>query len=730
MLIIASLYALPHLKFSFKFEQFFPQGDEDLEFFEEFIKDFESDDNFLLIAIENEPTVFDTSFLQSFAALNIEYAELPHIHEVNSLSNFSYPLKTPFGIMPIPALHVDDVEALELDKERILSDERFVYNLINEKGTALVSILKTTEHLSITDSYELIEELMLLLKKYDAEDAHILGRAYFQQQLSDMQKREVIVATILGAFLVGIILILIFRKPVPVMVAFGSIGMGLLLFFGALVLFKRELDAIAAFYPVLMLIVGTSDVIHIMTKYIDELKKGQENIPAIKTTIREIGMATLLTSMTTAVGFLSLLTSRLLPIQNFGVNSAMGVILAFICVILFTCSVLSLVPKEKLITHTKGQGWWDKKMLAINDFTRLKGRNIVFATLVFLVLSAIGISRVSTNYNVKNNLPRNSKITDDFEFFEKEMAGFRPLEFAVTLKGDYTVDDYPVIQNLAKLEAYLRTIPSIKSVSSITDLYKSINQMFNTNRKEAYVMPTDETVFKKYQPLIKQLPSQITSALVSKDGDKTRISTRIKDLGATKVGDIGLEIDEYIKSNIDSNMMDVRRTGTGLIFDKNAVYIRENLTLGLGLGLLVISLLMGFLFKNYRMLFIALVPNILPLIFAAALMGFVGIKLEAVISIVFALIFGIAVDDSIHFLSKYRMAFLKTKDKEEALRITFRETGKAICFTTIILFFGFMILLFSIHPPSVTIGALIGITLITALISDLYILPVLIRKYL
>ena len=729
-MIIISLISLPNLKFSFDFEQFFPQGDEDLEFFQEFIKDFESDDNFLLIAVENEPTVFDTSFLKNFAALNKAFEELPHVIQVQSLSNFAYPVKTPFGIMPIPALHLDDLEALEQDKERILSDERFVFNLINEKGTALVSVLKTTDQLSITHSYELIAALEKTLEKYNSSDARILGRAFFQQQLSDMQKREVVMSTILGAFLVGVILILIFRKPIPVLVAFGSIGLGLLLFFGLLILFKRELNAIAAFYPVLMLIVGTSDVIHIMTKYIDELKKGLDNDEAIKITIKEIGMATLLTSMTTAVGFLSLLTSRLLPIQGFGVNSAMGVILAFVCVILFTCSVLSLIPKEKLIRQGKSSDWWENKMLAINDFTKLRGRRIVWATLIFLVVSAIGISKVSTNYNVKNNLPRNSKITDDFEFFEREMAGFRPLEFAVTLKGENSLDDYEVIQNLGKLDKHLRTIPAIKSVTSIADVYKSINQMFNANQQDAYVMPVDEETFNKYQPILKQLPNQFTAALVSTNRDKTRISTRIKDLGADKVSDIGLEIDQYVKANINPEMMEIRRTGTGLIFDKNAVYIRENLTVGLGLGLLVISLLMGFLFRNYRMLFIALVPNILPLIFAAALMGFVGIKLEAVLSIVFALIFGIAVDDSIHFLSKYKMAFTKTRDKEEALRITFVETGKAICFTTIILFFGFMIMLFSIHPPSVTIGVLIGITLITALISDLYILPVLIRKFL
>lgn len=724
------MLSLPYIKFAFNFEQFFPQGDEDLEFFQEFIKDFESDDNFLLIAVENKPTVFDTSFLQHFKNFNEELKELPHITQAQSLTNFSYPVKTPLGIMPVPAIDLSSNEALQENKKRILADERFVYNLINEEGTAIVSFMKTTDQLSIDASYELLDELKPLLSKYDFEDAHILGRAFFQAELAEMQKREVVVSTILGAFLVGIILVLIFRKPIPIFVAFGSIGLGLVLFFGLLVLFGRELNAIAAFYPVLMLIVGTSDVIHIMTKYIDELKKGKDNEEAIVITMKEIGMATLLTSMTTAVGFLSLLTSRLQPIQDFGVNSAMGVVLAFICVILFTCSVLSLIPKEKILKNKIQNDWWTTRMLKICDYTYTKRKLITISTFVFLVVAAIGISKISTNYTVKSNLPRNAKITADFEFFEKEMAGFRPLEFAVTLQEDWKIDDYEVVNNLSKLEQHIRTIPMIKSVTSITDLYKSINQMNNGNRLDAYKMPEDKETFETYVPLVKLVPDEMISALISKDEKKTRISTRIKDLGADKVSAIGKEIDVYVAQNIDPNMMEIRRTGTGLIFDKNAIYITENLIQGLGLGLLIISILMGLLFRNVRMLFIALVPNLLPLIFAAALIGYAGIKLEAVISIVFALIFGIAVDDSIHFLSKYRLSYKKTKDKEEALRITFKETGKAICYTTIILFFGFLIMLFSVHPPSVTIGTLIAVTLISALVSDLYILPVLIRKFL
>ena len=190
---------------------------------------------------------------------------------------------------------------------------------------------------------------------------------------------------------------------------------------------------------------------------------------------------------------------------------------------------------------------------------------------------------------------------------------------------------------------------------------------------------------------------------------------------------MGLQIDTWINNNIDSDVIKVNRTGTGVIIDKNAEYIRRSLLQGLGIAVLIVSVLMAFLFQNWRILIIALVPNIFPLLLAGALIGYLGIELEAGVSIVFAVIFGIAVDDTIHFLSKYKLALNKGLEREEAIKITFVETGKAIVLTSIILFFGFLVMLFSIHPPSVVVGLLISLTLLSALISDLLLIPVMIR---
>ena len=198
-------------------------------------------------------------------------------------------------------------------------------------------------------------------------------------------------------------------------------------------------------------------------------------------------------------------------------------------------------------------------------------------------------------------------------------------------------------------------------------------------------------------------------------------------MGADSIQAVGNRIDAWIAKNTDPTIATFQKTGSGIILDKNAVYARESLLEGLGIAVIVISLLMALLFKNWRMVLISLVPNVFPLIFAGGLLGFLGIELEAGVAILFAIVFGIAVDDTIHFLSKFKLSKDKGLSTEAAIHITFLETGKAICLTSIILFFGFLIMLFSINPPSVTVGLMISVTLFTALFSDLLIIPVLIR---
>ena len=727
LLSVISVLQLFNLKFSFSLDQFFPEGDEDLEFFKSFTKDFESDINFLLVAVERKDGVFDQQFLQQFHNFTLKARDLPYVVESQSLTKFSYPLKTPFAITSIPAIHIDQPEKYDKDKARILKDERFVGNLISEDATAIVVAIKTVDTVLIDESKILVTALDSLVNTYDFEDYHMLGTSYFQKEMVEMQKREIIVSSSVSALLVSIVMFMIFRKPLGIAVALVSIGLGMLLFLGFLGLAGRELNVMSALYPVLMIIVGTSDVIHIMSKYIDELRKGLSKKEAIRITIKEIGLATLLTSITTAIGFATLATSKVIPIKDFGINSAVGVIIAYLTVIFFTTAMLSMFNTDQLIKLGRGQAFWERSMQWMYDFTKKYPRQIAIGISATILICLYGLSLVTTNYRLESNLPKGAKISKDFVFFEEEFAGFRPLELAVFVQGNYTTDDFEVLQQIDKVEQKLAANPHIMSINSITSLYKSINQMHKANRPEAYHLPDQKSTFVKYQRMSDRVPTSAMKILVSEDKKKARITSRIKDLGADSIRIVESLLENWLIENTDPNIVQFKITGTGMILDKNADYIRKNLIEGLGIAVLIVSLLMVLLFRNIKMILISLIPNILPLLIAGALLGYLGIELEAGVSILFAIIFGIAVDDTIHFLSKYKLARNAGKDMEQALHITFLETGKAICLTSLILFFGFLVMLFSIHPPSITVGMMISVTLLSALLSDMLIIPVLIR---
>ncbi|MCB0586659.1 MAG: MMPL family transporter, partial [Phaeodactylibacter sp.] len=572
---IISAFNLSQLKFSFDFEQFFPEGDEDLEFFRDFIREFESDDNFLLVAVRRKEGVFEQSFLERFHEFSLATRSLPHVTESQSLTMFSYPVKTPFAITTVPTIHIDQPGRYERDKERILNDERFVYNFISKDATTLVVFLKTVNSIQLKPAEELMTTLDSLIRQYDFEEYHYLGRPYFQKELVAMQKREVIVSAVISGLLVTLVMFFIFRRPWGIAISLFSIALGMLLFMGFLSITGRELNAMAALYPVLMIIVGTSDVIHIMSKYVDELRKGFHQEKAIVTTIREIGLATLLTSLTTAIGFASLLSSRIGPIRDFGINAAIGVVIAYLTVILFTTAVISWFRAGQIIKLGRGQAFWEKSMEWNYRFTLNHPKRIALAGLGVLIVSLWGISRVTTNYSIINNMPIGAKITEDFSFFEQHLTGFRPMEVAVYAKGGYKASDYEVAREIAKVEDFLHQFSSIQGIASITTVYKSINQMMHNNNPKAYAFPESKKEYERYRRMAEQVPELSVNVLLSKDEKKARITSRIGDIGAENIEEAGNRIDQWIAANTDTSIVEFKRTGTGLIIDKNSEYVRR-----------------------------------------------------------------------------------------------------------------------------------------------------------
>ena len=714
-------------KFEFNFEDFFPQNDPDLDYFMEFVKEFDNDDNFYLIALEDSDGIFQQDYLEQLDLLTKELQTVENVDQVISLSSMVFPVKTPLGMLPVPLLDISDPSTYEKSKQDVAEDERLMKTLVSEDFTSSIINLTISNSSDLTLANKVVEDVYAVVDKYDFQEAHYLGRINFQKEMIEMSAREIIKSSALAGILVLLVMIFIFRRRASVILTMSAIGLSMMGFLAYMGLTGQVFNPMAGLFPILMIIVSTSDVIHLLTKYIDELREGKTKEEAISITIRDIGMATLLTSITTSVGFATLLMSRLKPIQQFGINAAVGVLIAFGVILLFCKIFFPMFGLDQLTRDRKEKNYWEVFLEKWYKQTLKYPGRIILGTLLVLGLSAWGMSMITTNYKLESNLPLGAKITEDYHYFEKEFAGFRPLEIAITAAPGHKIDEFQLMLDMENVEQYVKKFDMIENVMGYTMVYKSINKMMNGNVSSAYSFPKDKATFEEYSEMASNVPKLSNSLLLSRDGTRARISTRVDDIGAERIQEMVQQIKLWISNNTNSSLASYEITGTALLLDKNVFYVRESLIKGLGLAILIVSFLMVLLFRDWKLIIISIVPNLLPLLTSAAIIGFIGVELEAGIAIVFAIAFGIAVDDTIHFLSKYKLERGKGNSVEDSIHTTFLETGKAIIVTSIILFFGFLVLFFSIHPPSRSIGILIAVTLIAALVADLYLIPILIR---
>ena len=726
-----AIWQAQFLRFNYDFEAFFPQDDEVLDFYNFFRQQFEPDDNFVIVALPSPAgSVFDTTFLQRIDRLTHRLdSSVPYVLEAQSITTLKRPIIAAGTVLELPAVHLHNAEKLRKDSIKLASDPRVVDRLLSGDLQSVAIVLKTEKRLSLQDAYAMRDSIYTAVEEGQFKQVRYAGRSFYQSVLADKAKEEFIFYTALSAAIVFIILILLFKKFWGVFIALMSVLTSMGLFIGFLALIGRELDPMSNLFPILMIIVGISDVIHIMSKYIDEQNKGIGRKRAIQVTIREVGLATFLTSATTAIGFASLLTSNILPIRTFGATAAAGVFIAYGSIITLTPALISLFEVHNIIRTKRKRSFWDSLMQRFFWFSYRQQRAIWVGAIVFIGICILGISQVSTDTHLSNSFPRHDKVRADFQFLETDFGGVRNMEFAILPQDSLTMNNHAVLLATATLEEQLQTYPSLSSPISPATVYRTLHQASKGDNPAYYTVPDDASTFTRLQRYAARAPASAMNVLQSEDGKYGRLTMKFTDVGSDSSKALRKDITAWIGQNIDTSLVQFEITGTALLFDKNSDYVRDSMISGLGLAFLIVSLLMALLFRNWKMVVISLIPNIIPLLVSGALIGYLGIELDAATSIIFAIAFGIAVDDTIHFLSKFKLELNKGQKIVHAIRTTFRESGKAITLTTIILFFGFMILISSSYPPTFYVGLLISITLLSALIADLLLIPVLIYTF-
>jgi len=730
IIIPLSVYFTLQLKFSYDYEDFFPKGDPDLDFYYTFRDQFEHDDNFLLVGLKPEQGVFDLKFLTSLDSATNKIQRSNYAERAYSITNFKYFIKSPFGFIDYPALHIYEPEKYSADSSRIHLDERISGKLISEDFSTTIIFIKTNDTLSQEESALFITEVKKGLSESGISDFHLLGKSNFQVELVKLQRQEFFIYSLLSVLLVAVVTYLLFRKIWAVLICMTTVALSLIVFTGLLGFTQIEQNVMSTLFPIVIIIIGISDAVHFLGKYIIELRKNNKREVALFKTLSDIGFATLLTAVTSAIGFLTMLTSNVPPIRFFGVLSALGVLLVYVVVLFLISPLLKLFTLKQLDKFGyAGENKWGGIVEVIYNSGKNHTRKMLTISAVILLIFTYGITQITTDIHLEAGMPKNAKITEDFHFFEENFNGFRPFEIAAHAKNNYTITDPVVLREIDKVETYVKQNEIINGLQSITMVYKSLNRAYNGDNPAEYKLPEDENMYEVFNRDLKRTRINELNILISDDKKYGRISGFLSDAGTDSIRIVQKNINDFITENTNPEIVDFTITGTGIIFDKNTEYLRKNIISGVLLAFFCIGIVMAFMFRNWKMVIISIIPNIIPLVVCAGIMGLLKIELDAPTSIIFGISYGIAVDDTIHFLSKFKIEKQKGFSTEQAIRNTFQETGKAVFSMSVILFFGFMILLISPTAATFNIGLLTGITLFSAVWPDVYLLPYMLRKW-
>ena len=723
--ILCAFY-IKNIRFNYDFEAFFPNEDNELEVYETHRNRFEWDNEFVLIAIENKAGIFKKDFLQKVESFSNDLKTIKYTDRVISPTNIKNISLS--GIVPIQKrlLHIEDESLYKEDSSTIYNTPELIGSFFPNDAKSISIFIKTDEGLSKIKSDSLARNIEKAFKKYHFNEVHFVGRIVAQDVYLQNLQNEFVYFLAISFILVMLFLWLSFRSIYGVLVPMVIVIISIFWTLGIMAMLGQSLDIMTVMLPTMIFIAGMSDVVHFFSKYFEEISKGTERTKIYPLILKEVGFPTFLTLITTVVGFLSLLFSSIKPIKDFGIYTSIGIAIAFILTYTLLPALLYLfTPKKLVAVHSHNNKTYNAMRHIM--FWIFRNQKTIFVTSCLLVaLSIIGIFNIKVNNILLEDLSDSVKIKQDFIFFDKHYSGVRPLELAVEIKNkNKTVWDYDVMKQLNSIDEFLKKEYHAGFMYSPAMLTKTINKALNDEQTGAGVFPNEEDYEAIKKQLISNKKNKDIKRIITIDGRYARINGKITDIGSIVVNERNKKFQEFLKNHINSQDIEVKITGAAHLIDRNNEYMVNNMIQGFLFSIVVIGILTYFLHRSLKMVFVFILPNFIPLLIIAGIMGFAGIELKAATSLVFSIAFGVATDDTIHFISRLKIELGYGKSLIYAFKRTYFETGKPILLTTFILMGGFVSLMISDFQSTFYFGFLICITIIVAVIADFFLLPVL-----
>ena len=530
----------------------------------------------------------------------------------------------------------------------------------------------------------------------------------------------------------ALIFFFFFRSFRATFITLFVVIIGVVWAFGFIGWFGYEITVLSALIPPLIIVIGVPNAVFLINKYQQEIKKHGQQAKALQRVITKIGNATLMTNITTASGFATFVFVDSKLLREFGILASVNIISIFILALLIVPVLYSFMPlpKKKHLSHLETK-WIENVVNWMEKMVKHRRITVYFATVIIIIVSIIGVYKIRVSGSLIEDMPKSMEFYKDIKFFEKEFGGIMPLEILIDTKKDKGVMKLSVLKKMDKINETIESFPELSKPISVVNLVKYSKQAYYKGNPKYYQLPTgqEQSYIFAYTKNSNSDASMLKT-FVDSTGRYARITTFMKDIGTDKMDVIQKRLKAVIDKEFPSEKYSVSITGKALVFIKGTNFLITNLVISLSLAILLIALFMAWMFRSPQMILISLIPNILPLLITAGLMGYFNIPIKPSTILVFSIAFGISVDDTIHFLAKYRQELLASKWKvKPSVYAALRETGVSMFYTSIVLFFGFLVFTLSSFGGTIALGGLVSVTLLLAMVSNLILLPSLLLTF-
>ena len=742
-------YFAIQVKLSYEFTKAIPEDNPKFVIYQDFVKKFGVDGTTMVVGFQTD-SFFTAGIFNQVADLQKDIKTIPGVTEVLSVPNAYTIVKDSAASKFLPhkifnAPYTSD-SALAADRA-VLENLPFYKNLMyNPSSHAyIMAISFLPDSINSGARSAIIKNLQSKLDGFASKTklaVHISGLPYIRTILADRIKKEMLWFLIGSLLLSAITLFLFFRSISATFLSLSVVVMGVIWSFGTMVLLGQKITLLTALIPPLIVVIGIPNCIYFLNKYHTSYKATNHKQEAIEQMVGRMGVVTLFCNITAAIGFFVFAFTKSPLLKEFGWVSGLNIMALFLISLLFIPPVLTYLPppSTKHVKYLENK-FLERVLLKIERWTFQHTKWVFAITSILVVVSIMGLIRIKKEAFIVDDLPKKDTLYTDLKWFEKEAGGVMPLEIVIdTKKKNGLVRSIKPLEAIDELHQYLEQQPELGKPLGLLEGIKFAKQAFYDGDSNAYTVPTGtemafmapylKTDSQKTSTATGTSPTQLLSKFIDSAKRESRVSVNMKDIGSAQLPFFLQRLDSATKAIFDTSKYKVEITGSSVTFLEGSNFIVRGLGESIFWAFLLIAICMIFLFRSFPILMCSLVPNIVPLLITAGLMGWVGISLKPSTVLVFSVALGIAIDVTIRFLVNYKQELPRLNNNVHATLIqTIKHTGISIIYTSLVLVAGFVIFCFSDFGGTKALGWLTSLTLVVSTFTNLILLPALIKTF-